>query len=247
MIRRLIVWSCLAILTIFLLTDASAQSKLTGDDDYRITKFEGDIIQYVVTGSDRNSKTPFNIKDFESKISVWKCLELYSDTSNTRLLLIRFGLSGDDVPVFWGILTDKEKYLFSNPDDTTEFEALKFRKKYDKLTVSTVLFYCYQYPPDDFGFVPMASWVYGQNLSVIRDALYNKDGLTTPKIDSAISFLENITGIKPGSNRDNSGKYHLTRVDYTRWLIWVRENYSKLYWDKNKRKVKLKYQVPAKP
>ena len=210
------------------------------DKDYRIAKFEGDIVQYLIKKGNLNVKTPFNIRDYKVKIIVRKYLEIYSDTTKTKLLLIRFSTSSDHSSKFWGILSDKAKYFFYDPDDTGEPDLLIFKKKYDPATVATINFYCYQFLPEDFAFMPKASAIYRQNLTIIKDALHNKEGLDIAKVDSATSFFERVTTVKPGSDNGNSGRHHLTQEDYTRWLNWFKQDYLKLYWDKNGQKVKIR-------
>jgi hypothetical protein len=118
--------------------------------------------------------------------------------------------------------------------------VLSFKKNCDPITFSIIDLYCYLNPEEDFGYIPKASWVYGKNLTAIRDALHNKAGLSPAKIDSAVHFLINITKIRPRVYKDNDGNYHLTQEDYVQWLNWARENGRRLYWDDKEKKVRVR-------
>src|SRR5271165_4254117 len=122
--RKLIVWSFLVIIDLFANTDCFGQQG-TYVEDFRVLKYQKEMFQYLVEQKVLEANTPFNKKDFDLKIQVIRCLEVYSDASNTPLLLIRFGRSGDHMSKFWGVLSDHEKYFFNDPDDTGETDVPK--------------------------------------------------------------------------------------------------------------------------
>jgi hypothetical protein len=232
---------CCIVLWLISIDAAFAQNGAFLDRDYRIAKYEKDIILYLIKEKQvMDIKTPFNIEDYKSQIRVWKCLEIYSNDTTKNLLLIGFSTSADHSDRFWGVLTSKSKYFFYDIDDTTEAELSMFKKTYNPVTAATILFYCYQNPPYPFGIVSMGSHIYSRYLNIIKDALHNKEGLRTRSVDSAKLFLQNITGIKPESNGFKSGRFHLTQEDYTKWLYWFRKNNSNLDWDEKSGKVSLR-------
>lgn len=121
---------------------AIAQRGYAVAKDYRIAKFEKDIILYLIQEKQvMDIKTPFNIEDYKFQVMAWKCLEVYADTSSKNLLLIGFSTSADHGDKFWGILADGEKYFFYNTNDPG---FLTFKKSHDLDKVAIIKFYCDQ-------------------------------------------------------------------------------------------------------
>jgi hypothetical protein len=230
--KKLILNLSLIIISIFFVKEAYSQQR-GYIEDYRVLKYQSEIYKYLIKQKVLEADVPFSVENFNLKVQIIKCLEVYSDTSKTNLLLIRFGRAGDHMSKFWGIFSDDEKYFFYDADDAGETDIAIFEKKHESLTIETILFYCARFPEEEIGFVPKYSFVYHQKLTTIKSALQERDALSVANIDSARFFLENITGIKSESN-------YPTRNDYTNWLNWYRKNYERLYWDNKDKKVKVK-------
>jgi len=213
-----------AVLNICLVKKAFAQHFIASDQDYRIAKFEKDIAQYLFPPKDSDGGKPFNIEDYKNSVMVTKCLEIYPDS----LLLVSF-MQGDDAPTIWGVLGNNEKYFFHDPDNLNEPGVALLRKRYSDTVLAPIVSFCYHWGLyDGLILTRKATAVYRENLTVVRDFLHTTDNLDIKKLDSAVSFLEKLTGIKRISN---PLKYHLTTQDYTNWLAWLSKNYSTLYWD----------------
>ena len=110
--------------------------------DYRIDKFEKDIIVYLIKNKQvLNVKTPFKVEDYKLQIVVSKQLEFFSDTFDKNLLLIKFSTSADHGDIFWGLLSNEEKCFFS---DTKDPVFLKFKKEHDLIQLKIIAFFCNQ-------------------------------------------------------------------------------------------------------
>ena len=59
-------------------------------------------------------------------------------------------------------------------------------------------------------------------------------------VNSAVLFLTEVTGIRPHTKTNQSAQLILTKEDYTKWLNWLSQNDSRLYWDDKEKKVKVK-------
>jgi hypothetical protein len=60
------------------------------------------------------------------------------------------------------------------------------------------------------------------------------------KVNPAIDFLEQVTGISSHSDVNYLGRFYPTKEDYDNWLNWFKNNKSRLYWDDREKKVKVK-------
>jgi hypothetical protein len=108
--------------------------------DNRIAKFEKDIFHLLLEKKEIiNVKAPINYDNYKDQVSVRKCLEIYSDTTLTNILLIRFSANSDHGRQFWGILTDNEKFFFSNFGDSG---FILFKNKFDTSTIATITCFC---------------------------------------------------------------------------------------------------------
>ncbi|WP_295667445.1 hypothetical protein [uncultured Mucilaginibacter sp.] len=139
--NRLIFSVFLMVISIFNVKEVFCQQSVY-IEDYRILKYQRDIYQYLIKQKVVEPDAHFDVENFNLKVQIIKCLEVYSDMSNANLLLIRFGRSGDHMSKFWGVLGDNEKYFFDDPDDAGETDVAVFEKKHEQLTIATILYYC---------------------------------------------------------------------------------------------------------
>jgi len=83
--------------------------------------------------------------------------------------------------------------------------------------------------------------VFTKNLGIIKKRLINKPGQDIGKVNHAIDFLEEITGIQSHSDGGFLGRFDPTETDYQNWLHWFKKNNAMLYWDNKEHKVKVKH------
>jgi len=137
--RNLIIF--IGIICLFFSTPAYAQKGQYVEKDYRILKYEKGIIQLLIKEKQiPEIGSPFKIEDYEQKLFVKKCLEIYLDKPN-NILLVRFGSLSDHNDKYWGVLSHKKAFLFYGTSDK-DFLALK--KLYAPRTVALISFYIKQ-------------------------------------------------------------------------------------------------------
>jgi hypothetical protein len=232
--------SCLFLLFFLRLGVANAQLNIV-NDDIRIKKFNKEIIKYL-SDHIQGIKIADSVGTIGNgtQIDIKRRLEIFSDSLNKDILLIQFFMLADHAYPYWGILTGDNHYFFYDTDDTEELELQAFIKKYDRASVETVISYCNYFPSPDYGGLPVGIALYDDKLDLIKKYI---DKIEAPPVDdvkSAVSFLTEITGIKPFSQVSQSAQLNLSRNDYTKWLHWLDKNNLRLYWDSKERKVKVK-------
>lgn len=131
-----------AFLLFFLLINkvSHAQEGYFVDKDKRIAKFQTEILKFLIVEKQFfGVQSSISFDKLKELMVVRKCLEVYSDSTNVNILLIRFKDSSDHGSRFWGILTNNEKFFFY---DTKDVSFLDFKKRYSSSTISIVNFYC---------------------------------------------------------------------------------------------------------
>jgi len=119
---------------------AIAQKGLLVAKDSRIEKFENEILFYLIKQKqlDTEGKTVI-LDDYKARFMVRKRLELFSNDGSNGLLLIQFKATSDHGDLFWGILSEGEKFFFYNVKDN---DFLNFKKKFNRKKVDLIEFYC---------------------------------------------------------------------------------------------------------
>ncbi len=120
---------------------ACAQKGYYVDKDYRILKYQSEIINFLIQEKQiPTEKGSIKAADYTGKIFVKKCLDVYRSNAN-NILLIQFGSLADHADRYWGLLSSESKFFFYKIDDP---EFLKLIKANDPLTVTTVAAYIKQ-------------------------------------------------------------------------------------------------------
>lgn len=230
--------SYLFLLFFLYLSTSFAQQKVI-DEDLRITKYKKEIIKSL-SNQNPDIKISDSANADEFQIAIKKRLEIFSDSLNNDVLLVQFFILADHAYPRWGILTYDNYYFFSDTDDLGESDLQKFIKKYDHITVETIISYCNYFPPPEYGGGPLGINIYKTKMSLIKQYLDDKEETTINDVNSAVLFLTEVTGIRPQTKRNQSAQLILTKEDYTKWLNWLSQNDSRLYWDDKEKKVKVK-------
>lgn len=127
------------VISIFCACSASAQQGIFVPKDYRIAKFELNILQFLISKKQLGAeKSPVKLENFQGRFMVMKCIEIFSQDTTSNLLLIRFRATSDHGDVYWGIVSNNEKYFFYSLKDL-DFEAFKRKNPDQSITIS---FYC---------------------------------------------------------------------------------------------------------
>jgi hypothetical protein len=79
--------------------------------------------------------------------------------------------------------------------------------------------------------------IFKDNLAIVRERLDKKKFENFRKVNDAIDFLEQVTGITSHSDGNYFGRFDPTELDYKNWSNWFKSNQSKLYWDEQLQKV----------
>lgn len=131
----------IGIICLFFSTRVYAQKGQYVEKDYRILKYEKGIVQLLIKEKQiTETGSPFKIEDYEQKLFVKKCLEIYLGNSSD-ILLVRFGSLSDHNDKYWGVLSSQKAFLFYGTNDK-DFLALK--KVGAPRTVALISFYIKQ-------------------------------------------------------------------------------------------------------
>lgn len=122
-IKTFFVVSEICILCCFV-QSSQAQVGLFVPKDERIAKFQKEILQYLVKQNQfRGVNDEITIENYQDRMIVRRCIEIYSDNSVNNILLIKFQANVDHCDKFWGVLTQKRSYLFYDFEDP-QFQLL---------------------------------------------------------------------------------------------------------------------------
>lgn len=79
-----------------------------------------------------------------------------------------------------------------------------------------------------------------KKLTTIKNFVEGKDIDSTLRRAEIVAFFEKLTGITSESDLVGELKLEPTVNDYNKWNEWYKQNKSKLYWNKRKKKVIIK-------
>jgi hypothetical protein len=126
---------------LFFTNIACAQKGYYMDKDFRIIKYQSDVISYLIQEQQIQPKSiPVKMADYSGKLFIRKCLDIYKDKANS-ILLVQFGSLADHADKYWGLLSSQNKFFFYKVDDP---EFLKLIKANDSITVATIAAYIRQ-------------------------------------------------------------------------------------------------------
>ncbi len=120
-----------------------SQNRLKVDKDYRIKKYQKEMIQFLIDHNQfgvKNEKENSLIKQYSNAVGITKCIEVFQTESNKNILLVRFYSFGSGADNFWGILENDNRYLFYYNEKVIS-ETSDYLKKYDVKTQKTLLDY----------------------------------------------------------------------------------------------------------
>jgi hypothetical protein len=138
------VWIYLIVILLFLPILSFGQEGFLVDKDYRIAKYEDTVIEFLIKKQQFDvNKMPFKTSDYEGKIYVRKCLEIYVDSSKS-VLLAQFGSLGSPTEEYWALLTSEHFFFFRKMND---LEFQRFTRQYDSKATAVVTTYIKQVQP----------------------------------------------------------------------------------------------------
>jgi hypothetical protein len=111
------------------------------DKDYRIKKYQSDMIKFLIDDKwlEKKEIGEIIISNYSGSLGVSKCIEIFPvEPQKTKVLLVRFYSLGSHALNYWGLLEDDNKFLFYYDEkNKTEIEVLL--KKYDDRTKKIIL------------------------------------------------------------------------------------------------------------
>lgn len=130
------------IFTIFIfiiITTSYGQKGFDVDKDFRIEKYQSEMIKYLIDNSwlEKQEKGKIIISNYSSSMGIRKYIEVFP-TGQNKVLLVRFYSLGSHALNYWGIL-EKDNSLFFYYDEKHEIEIAEKLKKYDEKTIKIIL------------------------------------------------------------------------------------------------------------
>ncbi len=114
------------------------------DKDYRIKKYQKDMIKFLIGNNQfgaEDLKDIILIKNYSGNMGVTKGIEVFSDEpKRNKVLLVRFYSFGTGAENYWGILEKDYKYFFYY-DQKNTLKIENYLKKYDVKTQKILLDY----------------------------------------------------------------------------------------------------------
>lgn len=135
--------SILIINLLFFVSSIYGQKGFYVDKDYRIEKYQKEIIKVLIDGQwlEKKEKGEIIIKNYSGSIGVTKCIEVFPiQPEKNNVLLVRFYSLGSHALNYWGILEKDSNYLFYY-DEKDKSKIEDYLKKYDVKTQKILLDY----------------------------------------------------------------------------------------------------------
>lgn len=111
------------------------------DKDYRIKKYQSDMIKFLIDDKwlEKKEKGEIIISNYSGSMGATKCLEIFPiEPKKTKVLLVRFYSLGSHALNYWGLLENDSKFLFYY-DEKHKTEIEESLKKYDDRTKKIIL------------------------------------------------------------------------------------------------------------
>ncbi|RTZ06097.1 hypothetical protein EKM05_12665 [Flavobacterium sp. GSP27] len=135
--------SILIINLLFFVSSIYGQKGFYVDKDYRIEKYQKEIIKVLIDGQwlEKKEKGEIIIKNYSGSMGVIKCIEVFPiQLEKNNVLLVRFYSLGSHALNYWGILEKDCNYLFYY-DEKDKSKIEDYLKKYDVKTQKILLDY----------------------------------------------------------------------------------------------------------
>ncbi|WP_343617888.1 hypothetical protein [Flavobacterium sp.] len=113
------------------------------DRDYRIKKYQKDMIEYLIENNQFGTKSSRGIKvsEYVGKIGIVKIMEIFPiSPEKNNILLVRFFSLSSHANNYWGILETNSKFLFYF-NKKNNFEVDKYLERYNLKTQKIILNY----------------------------------------------------------------------------------------------------------
>ena len=123
----------------FSLSVAFCQKGYYISKDYRIKKYEKEIVRILITDNQLPDNQPFKLDYYQGRIFIQKCLEIFPTSGLNGILIIKFGSLGDHSNRYFGILNDHEKLLMPYKFDDDNLTT--FLKHCDSKTRAIIINY----------------------------------------------------------------------------------------------------------
>lgn len=118
------------------------------DKDYRIKKYQLNMVRFLVQ-KELFSDNNLSLRQQFNSMFVYKAIDLFPWTTNKSkpsILIVKFGVLGDDIPQFWAILENNSRFFFANTVVPNR-ELATYIEKYDKVTRDIILMTLKYYKP----------------------------------------------------------------------------------------------------
>ncbi|GEL11173.1 hypothetical protein SAMN05192550_1985 [Flavobacterium glycines] len=135
--------SILVITLLFFVASIYGQKGFYVDKDYRIEKYQKEIIKVLIDGQwlEKKEKGEIIINNYSGSMGVTKCIEVFAtQPKKDNVLLVRFYSLGSHALNYWGILEKESNYLFYY-DEKDKSKIEDYLKKYDVKTQKILLDY----------------------------------------------------------------------------------------------------------
>jgi hypothetical protein len=135
--------STLIITLLFFLSNTYGQKGFYVDKDYRIKKYQKEIVEVLIAEKwlEKKEKGEIIIDNYSGSIGVTKCIEVFPiSPEKNNVLLVRFFSLGSHALNYWGILEENCKYLFYY-DEKNNSKTENYLKKYNIKTQRILLDY----------------------------------------------------------------------------------------------------------
>lgn len=111
------------------------------DKDYRIKKYQSDMIKFLIEDKwlEKKENDKIIISNYSDSMGVTKCIEIFPvEPKKSKVLLVRFYSLGSHALNYWGLLENHNKFLFYY-DEKHKIEIVESLKKYDDRTKKIIL------------------------------------------------------------------------------------------------------------
>lgn len=125
----------------FLGTFAYAQQDYNEGKDFRLKKYQTEIINFLFENEQFGNKN-LRIKDYSQMIFVFKTIEIFPWSAKPKkpsVLLVAFGSTSSHANTYWALLESDRKFLFKNKTIQAD-ELMNHMKIYDEETKDIILF-----------------------------------------------------------------------------------------------------------
>ena len=127
----------------FVCITAYSQEGYYVDKDYRIKKYQKEMIKFLVENKwlSKKEKSEIIVGNYSGNMGITKCIEVFPiKPEKNSVLLVRFYSLGSHAVNYWGLLEKDNKFFFYY-DDKNLSKIEDYLKKYNERTQIIILSY----------------------------------------------------------------------------------------------------------